>query len=527
MSKAAPTIADWRAAVEKDLAGVPFDKALCDPLPEGVSIQPLYTSPPAEPVPRVPATRALVCMRHERADAAALADDLDGGADAVWLRWTPAWQPLVAEAARRARVIVDGGATVPHLDASIDVHVDPLGTLAAEGRVPGTPAELIAAAARAPSAMLVASSLPYHAAGADAADELAILLSTAVTYLRAVDTPARVGFRVAVGRDTFLELAKLRAARLLWQRVLTASHVPDVRLAVLHAVSAWRTLSQRDPWVNMLRVTTQTFAAILGGADLVTPAAFDEALGAGDGLGRRVARNTALVLREESHLGRVADPAGGSYYLDTLTDELARAAWTRFQAIDQAGGVAAQLADGSLAARLDAAWRARRELLAKRKQAVTGVSEFANLDEKLPHAPAPAAATPPGALPRHRDAEAFEALRDRADETHPAPVLLLTLGPPAEHRARLGFAQGFFAAGGLRTRESAAPAAAAIACLCGADERYAAEAAAAARALRAAGCKKILVAGKPPAEPIPGVDGHIFLGADVVATLSPLLETQP
>jgi methylmalonyl-CoA mutase len=242
------------------------------------------------------------------------------------------------------------------------------------------------------------STLPYHDAGADAADELAIALSTGALYLGALldaglspeRAASHLALRISSGRDTFLELCKLRALRLCWRKLVAAvtavgaSGSPGAPRALVHAVCSARTLTLRDPWVNMLRVTTQIFAAVLGGADLVTPASFDQASGPPSPLGRRVARNTGLVLREESFLGRVHDPAGGSYYLESLTDALAREAWRRFQAIEREGGVARALESGSLAARLEAAWGQRLKRLARRETAVVGVSEFANLGETLP-----------------------------------------------------------------------------------------------------------------------------------------------
>ena len=186
---------------------------------------------------------------------------------------------------------------------------------------------------RGPRTVLV-SSLAYPDAGADAADEISFALSSGARVIG----EGAVGVQVAVGRDTFVELAKIRALRRCWEKLLAASHVPAAGRVLVHAVCSSRTLTQRDPWVNILRVTTEVFAAVLGGAALVTPASFDQALGSPGDLGRRVARNTGLVLREESHLGRVRDPAAGSYYLDTLTDALAREAWKRFQALEREGG---------------------------------------------------------------------------------------------------------------------------------------------------------------------------------------------
>jgi methylmalonyl-CoA mutase len=280
--------------------------------------------------------------------------------------------------------------------------------------------------------------------------------------------------------------------------------------------------------VNMLRVTTQVFAAALGGADLVTPAAFDVALGPASALGRRVSRNTALVLRDESSLGRVQDPAGGAYYFDSLTDALAREAWKRFRAIEREGGIVEALVSGRLRGRLDAAWAQWADLIAKRKAPVLGVSEFANLDEKLPRPAHENEASTGPALPTRRDAEAFEDLRLRADRSATRPeALLVTLGALAESRARVGFASNFFGAGGVRVRETTHDEPAAIACLCGSDKRYAAEAVGRARALKAAGCRRVLLAGRPgPLEAAlreAGVDGFLYAGCDAVALLSELL----
>ena len=573
-------VADWRAQVDKELAGASFDKTLVHTTPEGLAIQPLYVEatgdsgvPGAAPFTRgsaaAPAPFA-ICMRHDAVDSDALAADLDGGADALWLQLGPNFglESLFARADwSKLQLVIDGnGAPLAALDALLAgadhagvatsalrfvLAADPLADIArglASGTVEHGLAELVECARhvheRCPAAQgALVSTLPYHAAGADAADELAIALSTGVAYLRAltdggfeVATAARqLAVQISVGRDTFGELCKLRALRLVWHKLVRAAGAPDAPLARLHAVASPRTLSERDPWVNMLRVTTEVFSAVLGGADLVTPAPFDDALGAASDLGRRVARNTGLVLRAESHLGRVVDAAGGSYYLETLTDELARQAWQRFRAIEAEGGIVRSLTDGKLQARLAAGWHKWSDGLAKRKESLTGVSVFANLDEKRPEptqpqrAPAASGAAPWPPLPRHRDAEAFERLRDRADELGAAvPVVgLVVLGPPSEYRPRLTFASSFFGGGGLRAREVAADVVPAFACLCGSDERYAAEAADRARALKAAGCQRVLLAGRPGAHEATlraaGVDGFIFVGCDVVKTLAELL----
>jgi methylmalonyl-CoA mutase len=554
--------AEWRKLVEKELAGAPFEKALTTATPEGLTLQPLYW----EALPAPAAVRAAhpwrVCPHV--GDAPGAREEIEGGATALWVNVKPGeglpeFHELPADVtvvldsggdiAATARVAREAIATAAFGDATatcLTLAADPLGAAALSGKPPVLDglAALVAAAPREPRLMVV-STLPYHGAGADAAQELGFALATAVAYLRALEAAgldvaaaaAKLGFRVAVGRDTFAELAKLRALRVCWAKLCAAAGITDAPAAHVHAVASPRTMSQRDPWVNMLRVTTEVFAAILGGADLVTPEPFDAALAQPGALGRRVARNTALVLGQESFLGRVADPAGGSYYLESLTDGLARAGWAAFQAIEAAGGMAAALASGHVRSLCEASWKKRQDALAKRKEPLTGVSEFANLAEKLPSAPrrAPAAqgATTAG-LPQHRDAEAFERLRDLADAAtaagHAPRVVLAPLGPLAEHKPRASFAQNFFQAGGFRVDEDASdPADAAAVCLCGSDERYAAEAVEAARLLRASGAKRVFLAGRPGAlEPLlaeAGVSGYIFVGCDVVATLGALLES--
>jgi methylmalonyl-CoA mutase len=555
------TAPEWRAQVDKELAGAPFEKVLVDRTPEGLTVQPLYTEGPTGEAPDVDATAApfRLCARVEGdTQGERSAAELEGGAEALWLDRESAPAALRRVDPARTFVIVECGAAAPAAvleelstslppGAAFALDVDPLGAFA-RGRLASGLAEARAALGRAvrlaegrwPDASLATTStLPYHDAGADAADEIAIALSTGAAYLEDLIgsglSPAaaarRILLRVAVGRDAFGELCKLRALRIVWRKVLVASGAAEAPRTRVHAVCSSRTMTQRDPWVNMLRVTTQVFSAVLGGADLVTPAPFDGALHATSALGRRIARNTPLVLREESSLGKVKDPAAGSYYFDSRTDALAREAWKRFQAIEKDGGIERALAGGHLRTRLESSWRGWVDQVAKRKASIVGVSEFANLDEKLPR-PAERAESPASAasaLPVHRDAEPFEDLRLRAEALATRPeALLVALGPLAESRARVGFASNFFGAGGIRVRETTRDEAATLACLCGSDERYAAEAVDRARALKAAGCRRVLLAGRPGALEASlreaGVDGFLYAGCDAVALLSELLE---
>lgn len=551
-----PTLADWRAQVEKE------GGALEHQAPEGVAVQPLYTEgPDPSPVTRglgsIDAKRFGVCMRVDPVKLrrpGALEEDIDGGADALWIDGNDiATMDFANQRGLHLITEIDFSAK-PDLEAadgdvgdfgSAWLGFDPIAAVARgtiDARILGAGflrslVPMVEDLGDARTRTVRVSSLPFHSAGADAADELALMLSSLVAYLGTllsggVDRERAAGqvwFQIAVGRDTFGELCKLRALRLVADKVFAASGI-TAATPPIHAVCSPRTQSQCDPWVNMLRVTTETFAAILGGADMVTPRSFDDALGLPSALGRRTARNTALVLRDESHLGAVLDAGGGSYYIESRTDALAREAWSRFQTLERDGGIVKLLASGGLRQRLDAAWGMRASAIAKRKEPVLGVSEFANLGEQLPaRIPEPPAQPAAPALATHRDAELFEALRARA-VTRPHEVVLVTLGPASEHRARVGFATACFATAGLHATEHASDAPFAtppdLACLCGSDERYASEAVAHAAALRAAGARKIVLAGRPGTLErelrAAGVSAFIFIGCDVVATLKEL-----
>lgn len=404
---------------------------------------------------------------------------------------------------------------------------DPLSTLAVVGKVIvpmetllGRMADLAAhTSASFPKAKaLNISTAAYHTAGCSEAQELAIAMATAVEYLRhmaaaglSVDEGCQqVAFTLTCDTDVFLTIAKLRVARRLWARVAEACGAStNLQAATLHAVTAPRMMSRRDPWVNMLRCTAACFAAGVGGADGVTVLPFESATGLPTALGRRIARNSQIILQEESSIDRVVDPAGGAWMAEQLTAELAEKAWALFQDIERRGGMAAVLVDGSLASQISETEVSRAKRIATRKDALTGVSEYPNIAEKpvtidtpdlaaigtradataaaasgtvtgMPShgkgtlmaalvqaasentsAPTMGAAlkgtpmevTP---LPQHRLAEDFEALRDAADArlaasgTRPS-IFLANIGKIAEFTARASFATNVFEAGGLET----------------------------------------------------------------------------
>ncbi|PVZ12947.1 methylmalonyl-CoA mutase family protein [Actinomycetospora cinnamomea] len=390
---------------------------------------------------------------------------------------------------------------------------------------------------------VVADGLPYHRAGGSDAQELGAALAAGVHALRVLteagldtdDAFRRIEFRFAATADQFATLAKLRAARRCWDRIGEVSGASEnARAMHQHAVTSPAMITRRDPWVNMLRTTVAAVGAGLGGAAAVTVLPFDNELGRPDEAARRLARNTQALLLEESHLAHVIDPAGGSWYVESLTDALAQAAWAEFTRTERDGGIATALDDGSLRARLDETWQRRSTRIARRKDPITGVSEFPNLHEELPRRE-PAPDTPhDGGLPRRRYAEIFETLRDRADAAQQRPtVFLATIGTLAEYTARVSFTQNLLGAGGIATtdgpggtepQEIAAAfreAGTTVAVIASSDKIYDQHAAEVAAALREAGATRILLAGR---KDVAGVDGTLHAGCDAAAVLRDTLD---
>lgn len=375
---------------------------------------------------------------------------------------------------------------------------------------------------------VVVDATAVHDLGASDAQELGYALAVGATVLRALtgaglsleEALGLIEFRYAATDEQFPTIAKLRAARRLWSRVVELSGGgPGADVQRQHAVTSRPMMSKYDPWVNMLRTTVAAFAAGVAGADSITVLPFDAPLGLPDALGRRNARNTSSLLIAESHVAAVTDPAGGSYAVERLTDDLAVAGWAELGRIEESGGIAAALADGSLQARIDSVVAARDAEVARRKRPLTGVSEFPNLGETLP------TRTPhPSADAVRRYGAPFEALRDDPAER---PVFLATMGPIAQHTARATFATNLLAAGGIAVEAAgatagveevlAAYAGQPVALLAGTDQSYAEWGAPLVAALREAGATRVVVAGKPAEL---GVDDSCAMGVDALDFLA-------
>ncbi len=253
----------------------------------------------------------------------------------------------------------------------------------------------------------------YHEAGCSDTEELAIAIATGIAYLRLFveagldieSALSQIEFRFAATSDQFLTISKLRAARLLWWRVAQASGA-RVDAQQQHVVTSRAMLSRYDPWVNLLRGTIACFAAGVGGADAVTVEPYDllvDPLHLSD-LGRRMARNTQLLLIEESHAAKVVDPAGGSWYVESLTRSVAEKAWNWMQTIEECGGIQAALDSGLVNERIEQTWEKRLANIGRRIDTITGVSDFPNAEEEIPLLPdaerPTSRRTPPEALCR-------------------------------------------------------------------------------------------------------------------------------
>ncbi|MFC5952070.1 methylmalonyl-CoA mutase family protein [Pseudonocardia lutea] len=564
---------------------------------DGIHVQPLYTADDVAELPATGVPGALPFVRgsrtgghvpagwdvrqHHAAPSAtavhdALLADLENGVSSVWLAVGAGGVPVAELGAALegvmldlAPVVLDAGESAEEAaeaflalaeqrgvakDALLGtLGLDPIGLRARAG---SEGAGQVAVDSVVPLATRVAGeypqvkavvvdATPVQEAGGSEAQELGFSLAAGVAYLRALteaglpvaDAARVLEFRYSATAEQFPTIAKLRAARRLWGRVLEASGAGGPGQAQ-HAVVSPTLFSRRDPWVNMLRGTVAGFAAGVGGADAVTVPPFDIAIGEAEPFSRRIARNTQSLLIEESHLARVIDPGGGSWYVEHLTDDLARAGWAFFQELEAAGGAVAALDSGLLAGKV-AEVRAKREKgVATRRTPLTGVSEFPDLDEKpVERTPLPEPVAR-GELPLYRPAEAYEAYRDRSDailaETGARPAAFLaTLGPLAAYTARAGFARNLLQAGGIAGpeagptetpeevaeafRKSGSP----VAVLCSTDALYGERAEATAAALREAGAARILLAGKPssPGGSYDGVDGYLFAGCDALAVL--------
>jgi methylmalonyl-CoA mutase len=583
---------EWRKLVDAVLKGAPFER-LVSTTYDGLAIEPLAQrrSDARTVAGRPGAAGWQVMARIEHPDPALANEialrELNNGAGGLSLIFSgatgdygfglpaseqalgrtlegfdfEAGAALDLDISPRAAAIVDAAlakrAMLSGRGAGMRIGHDPIGAMALAGSTARPWSEeaphfagRIAALMRAGflGKLAAADGRIVHNAGGSEVQELAFVLGVALAYLRALeaggvalDAARRViFFRLSADADQFLTIAKFRALRKLWARV-EASCGLTPEPGFVSAETAWRMTTQRDPQVNILRATVAMFAAALGGADAITVLPFTAARGLPERFARRIARNTQLVLLEESHLAKVADPAAGSGAIEDLTDQLCRAAWAQFREIEGSGGIAAALSSGLVQQKVAAVRAKRAVAVARQQKALTGISIFPNLseDDAKVDLPAPPRKLAADGLQAIRLAEPFEKLRDASDHMLAATgarpkIFLAALGTQAEFTARATFAKNLFEAGGMEAiggdgadlpalAEAFKAAATPLACLCSSDKVYAERAAAAAQTLKTAGARHIYLAGRPgeleAALKAAGVQSFVYEGCDVLATL--------
>lgn len=497
-----PGYEEWKALVEAELKGAPFEKKMFSPTYEGITLRPLYrpedgatvahassmpgfapfvrgsrasgyvgrpwevsqeiiAASPAEfnDAARAFLQRGLTALhivldratrngadpdwaRPDEVGAGGLSlaslDDLDRALEGIDLGSVPLFIRSGASGMPVASLLV-ALARRRHADPALlrgCIEVDPLGVLAHEGRLPQSleaayreMAALTGWAARhAPGLQtLCVHGRAWHEAGGSAVQELAFSLATALEYLRVlqargleVETVApRIRFAFTVGTQFFMEIAKLRASRLLWSRLVAAlGGSEDAQRASLHVRTSLFNKTVHDPYVNLLRTTVEAFAGVLGGCDSLQVGGFDEVVRAPGEFSQRVARNQQLVLREECHLTRVIDPAGGAWFVECLTDELARKAWALFQEIERQGGMARSMQAGWPQREVSKTAESRLQNVARRRDSLIGTNVYANVAETPLEIPV----ADPGAFHRRR-VQQVAAARTAADDARHAAVL--------------------------------------------------------------------------------------------------------
>jgi methylmalonyl-CoA mutase len=613
---APPSYKEWKTAAEEHLKGVPFEKALVTQTYENINLQPIYRKQDIENLPflgekpgfgynlRGTSTRGYLDKPWDICQAIpydnpeelnhALRCDLERGQTAVQLS-IGANGIISSETLAVILKDIDVEKIPIHIDSGFSgldtytafnsflskedlspakvngsISADPLGHLAAHGSLPvflETAYDHMAdvtqkAKKEIPNLKTIGiSGIPYHNAGASAVQELAFVLASAVETIDRMiekglsidDIAPRMRFTFGIGPFYFMEIARLRAARLLWAKIVESyGGSSESQKMRIHGVTSFYNQTIYDPYVNMLRTTTEAFSAVVGGVDSLQTNPFDQAFAPPDEFSRRIARNTQIVLKEESHLDRPIDPAGGSYYVEKLTHEVAQKAWDLFRETEKLGGMFAALQVEFPQTLIHSTAEKREKDLAKRKAVMVGTNFSANVKEKIlksvvqreTKALPPVVSIKP--LPLHRVAGIFEELRNAVEkfeaETGAKPKLFLaTMGPLRQHKARADFSQGFFEVAGFDiiyptgfdTPEAAVKAAlesgAPVVTICSTDETYPELVPPFVKALKEKNPGIVVVLAGFPKDQVDahkeaGVDEFIYLGADARLILANLLK---
>ncbi len=512
------TLEEWRSKIEADLKGADYEKKLVWQTGEGFSVDPIYSrenlkgleylqsEPGAFPFNRGNRTgsnewdiRQNISYRNDPKEAnRQILEALERGASSIGIIFA---QGSRLEKDDFYRLLQDvyiqcvplhffgyhphrelytwlkslsalQGVKADELGGSLGVR--PLGELTERGSLEGgtesaldkLAATLQEVAAGSPGLKVIdIYGAIFQNAGSSLSQELAISLAMANTYIASMEergiepriTVRNIAFNFASGPNFFLEIAKLRAARLLWATICKAWGIPEEQARMyIHATSATWNKTLYDPYVNMLRVTTETMSSALGGADAISSASFDQVYGHPGDTGSRIARNTQIILKEEAFFDKVIDPASGSYFIESITDALAAQAWQLFQEIDTKGGYLAALKEGYIQETVEKSVQRKKERIAARRETLLGTNQYPNFNEMIisrlslhlpPDVPEDSEYKP---LKRFRAAAEFEALRLRTEKSGKRPkVVLFKYGNPVWMTARAQFAGNFFACAGF------------------------------------------------------------------------------
>lgn len=579
------TYDQWRREAERLLMGASFRENLLFETIEGITLKPIYFPEDAEGLSRP-------CPLDWEAEGWTVAQEIGSPSqEGAILRVSPGSVADLGKALESADLskkplfLESGTSGLPCLalymaaakSKGVDfeclrgaVAFDPLNELLSRGEIPmpletafDEMAEMTALAVeQAPGFGTVwIHGEVFHDGGASAVQELGFSLAAAVEYLRALEARSvdpneaapHFRFSFSLGSHIFMEVAKLRAARLLWSRILKACGVGEEKRGIwIHGRTSRRAMSAYDPYVNLLRATTQAFSGVVGGADSLEVGALDECVRTPDEFSRRLARNIQLILRDEAHLKHVQDPAGGSWYVERLTLEAARSAWEIFQEVEGRGGMAEAIMEGFPQGEVERTAAERDRAAASRKDVIVGVNKYPDpLEEAVEIAERPVKGRGGSGscvtIPVRRPAEPFERLRSAIQKRRASggnmKVFLAALGPVAGYMPRLDFSASFFEVGGfevIRTEgyddpeEAAARALeenASIVVVCGRDEDYEKGAVIVAERVKASrGDACVVLAGRPRNDGLrekftaAGVDLFIHAKSDVLEKLVDLAE---
>ncbi len=581
------TEALWRQEVDKVLKGADFEKRLVKSTLDGIKIPPLF---PANLTKASGIESRLIDLPSDlerpwqvltsvatglpnQANALIL-DDLAHGAAGVEMKLDANGILGVAVASKSDFDMLLAGVVTDlapiHLDAGFDgpvaadwlgefakrapnaplaFNLDPLSPFAHVGSSPKPIHEHISDAAKtarkwaepyAKAQLFLASGRSVHEAGGSEGQEIGFALAAALCYAKSLVAEGmsldlafqRISIGLSADQSPFLTIAKLRAARRLWDRITRACGAQSE--AILDVRSSRRMLSTLDPWVNLLRLTMAGFGAALGGANSILLEPFTVLTDPTDPMARRQARNIQFVLIEEAHLGKVFDPAAGSGFLDTLTDDLVKAGYATLQALEAEGGVVAALVAGHFQKRVLAVQAKRDEDARSRTRGMVGVSHYPSSVDTLPVTPPMTRSTEVReewglALQYWRPAQAFEHLRHQVAALPKVPkVALVTLGDAKSSAARRDYVQQALSVCGLTPIDlefSLLDQEIDLVVLCGSDEDYRSLGAEAVRRAKSMGVRLVLIAGHPTEDLVQaGADEFLHLGCNFIDLGSRILE---